>query len=114
MANAITTPQFDAPFRLDATGVPVTVEQDSIADIAACVYNILSCPQGFKTGDPQFGIPPLLFKTVPLNVTGIAAAIQRLEPRATTQIIASGLATQNIGVTVTAAAASITSPRTPR
>lgn len=77
----VTIPQFDAPFRLDDNGLAVVVEQNSPSDVAACVYNVLTCPVGDKLGDPSFGVPSLLFSTVPLNTAGILAAIQRLEPR---------------------------------
>ncbi len=82
----ITCPQFDNPFRLAANGTPIVVQQDSPADIAACVTNIVLCPVGAKHGDPTFGVPSLLFQTVPLQTDGVLAAIQRLEPRATTTI----------------------------
>jgi phage baseplate assembly protein W len=97
----ITTPQLDAPFRLNADGTPATVQQNSIADVAACVYNILACPTGAKLGDPTFGTPSLLFQTVPVNTAAMVTAIQRLEPRATVEIVADTLgATQDVTVNV--------------
>jgi phage baseplate assembly protein W len=98
----------DAPFRLDVTGRPVYVEQDSPADVAACVYRILSCPQGAKPGDPDFGIPWPLFQTAPLNTQAILAAVQQIEPRADLSISEVADAfnaairdlTVNVGVTV--------------
>lgn len=99
---SVTTPQFVAPFQLDSTGQPVVVEQNSPEDVASCVYNIAVCPQGSKLGDPAFGVPSLLFATQPLNASGILAAIQRLEPRATyeiaTQVLAGGV--EDIAVNV--------------
>jgi phage baseplate assembly protein W len=92
-----TTPQFSYPFSIDSTGtaesnpnygLPVVVEQNSPEDVAACVANIVVCPQGSKMGDPSFGVPSVLFQTLPVNTNGILAAIQKLEPRATTVNVA--------------------------
>jgi phage baseplate assembly protein W len=100
----ITTPQFDAPFRLDHDGQVATVEQGSPADVAACVYNIAVCPQGAKLGDPAFGVPSLLFNTIPLNTSGLLAALRKFEPRATLEITdvanAVNAAIQNLTVNV--------------
>lgn len=80
----VVTPQFDAPFRLNPDGTPALVEQDSPQDVGACIYNISVCLQGEKLGDPNFGVPSLLFQTVPLQTQTKIAAIRRLEPRAST------------------------------
>jgi hypothetical protein len=86
MANTTGVPQFAAPFSVGDDGLVKTVEQNSVDDVAACVYNIITCPQGMKPGDPQFGIPWPLFQTVPLNTGAILSAVQRIEPRADVQI----------------------------
>jgi hypothetical protein len=75
-------PQFDAPFRLDTSGHPVMVEQDSSEEIGAAVYNIVICPQGAKLNDPTFGTPSPLFGNAPLDTTAIIKAVQAREPRA--------------------------------
>ena len=105
----LTTPQWDYPFRIDVDGTVASVEQGSVVDVAACVANILVCDQGAKLGDPQFGVPSLLFRGVPLNTTQVLAAVQRLEPRATLGILAAadaaaGATTQDVTVTVQVAA----------
>lgn len=75
-------PQFGGPFRLGRDGKPVTVQQDTPEEIGAAIYNIVTCPQGAKFGDPEFGVPSLLFQTAPLNMDALIAAVQRWEPRA--------------------------------
>lgn len=92
-------PQFSAPFSISAqidpeTGVSVgadEVEQGSEADIEAQVYNVLVCPQGFRIEDPDFGIPQLQFKTVPLPAAGVLAQVQRYVPDATLATVESVL-----------------------
>lgn len=96
----VTTPHFAAPFSLDEDGRPVYVQQDSPSDIQACVFNVVICPLNTKLGDPAFGVPSLLFKSAPLVTSSMVAAIQRLEPRATVDIIATGLSTQNVQINV--------------
>lgn len=93
--SEVDLPQFSAPFSLTATVNPETglsigaseIEQGSEADIEACVYNILVCPQGFRLDDPEFGVPALQFSTVPLPAGDVLAAVQRYEPRATPSIV---------------------------
>lgn len=75
-------PHFASPFSLDATGKPVITEQDSTTDVESCVLNIVSCPLGGHLGDSHFGIPAVLFETIPIDPSPILAAIQEYEPRA--------------------------------
>lgn len=81
MAQKVTIPQIDAPFRLDANGHIAVVQQDSQQDVGACLYNAVICPQGAKLNDPSFGIPLILFGTMPLDLSGVIAALQALDTR---------------------------------
>jgi hypothetical protein len=53
------------------------VEQDSPADLLARAKNVAVCPGGFREDNPDFGIPHLLFRTIPLDVAGTAEAVAR-------------------------------------
>jgi phage baseplate assembly protein W len=74
-------PHFAQNFTIGREGAAV-VEQDSPDDIAACVYRIAVCPQGFRDDRPAFGRPQLPFKPVPLDLAALEAAITFWEPRA--------------------------------
>lgn len=71
---------FDAPFRLGPDGQVVTVEQGSPEEIGAAILNVISCLQGEKLEDPQFGIPNILFKN-DVDLDAVIQAVQRLESR---------------------------------
>jgi phage baseplate assembly protein W len=75
-------PHIVAPFALNRlTGKPGIADQDSPLDVASCVVNIVSCPKGAHPTDPDFGIDPLLFQTVPIDTAAIIDAVQQQEPR---------------------------------
>jgi hypothetical protein len=74
-------PHLDAPFTLTSAGAAV-VDQNTPAEIEACVNNIVACPVGFRSESPNFGIPSPQFTNAPVPVTGIEQAIQLREPRA--------------------------------
>jgi hypothetical protein len=75
-------PCIDVPFRLDVNGQLVTVPAGSQEEINAQIYNVISCPQGAKLGDEDFGIPFLPGQSLPLNLAPLVAAIQDLVPAA--------------------------------
>jgi hypothetical protein len=79
---SVELPHFSAPFELVRSGVKV-VPQGSPEEIASCVYSICVCEEGFREDRPEFGIPPLLFQTVPLNTQALRSQIEAFEPRAT-------------------------------
>jgi phage baseplate assembly protein W len=59
-------PHFSLPFRF-ATPLAAVSEQDSLDEIADCVYAILICPQGFRVELPLFGQPDPTFTQVDLD-----------------------------------------------
>lgn len=77
----VEVPHFAQPFSISATGAAV-VEQDSAADVAACVYRVAVCPQGYREELPSFGIPQLARTPLPLNLPALESAITFWEPRA--------------------------------
>lgn len=74
-------PHFDMPFRYFG-GKPVVNEQDSIEDIAACVYAVLVTPPGTRDEMPDFGFEDPAFSQQPLSSAAMAAQISEWEPRA--------------------------------
>jgi len=94
-------PHFAAPFAWTDTGAGV-LEQDTPDEIAACVFNIASCPVAFLAHDPEFGIDDLSFATLPLDIDGLVADLDRQEPRASITAIDSpdGLDVTSRAVTV--------------
>lgn len=71
------TPHFAYPFAFNAKGQSVVVEQDSEADLRARAANVCVCPEGFRDELPEYGIPPLLFDTIPLPIAEVQAAIAK-------------------------------------
>jgi hypothetical protein len=84
--TSLENPHFNSLFALGANGRVLCNEQNSPDDVTAACLNLLLCPQGAKLGDPTFGVPPLLFQTIPLDTSGITQALATQEPRATTNI----------------------------
>ena len=94
-------PQCAAPFKINKTGTAV-VEQGSEAADAAHVYNVAVCPQGFRDDLPEYGIPPLLWQRLPLDLTSLEQALHRWEPAADLELEQhrSAIATAQITIAV--------------
>jgi hypothetical protein len=86
-----TPPTWDVPFRLNRDGTVAEVPQGSVNDVGNQIYNVLTCPQGAALNKPDFGIPSPLFGTVPLNLTGVVKAVQRLVPTASVEAVQQAL-----------------------
>jgi phage baseplate assembly protein W len=74
-------PHFSLPFRFASPYAAVS-EQDSLDEIADCVYAILVCPVGFRVESPLFGLPDQTFAMPAPDLDEIRAAIEEWEPRA--------------------------------
>ncbi len=70
-------PHFAYPFKFNAKGESIVVEQDSPGDLTARAANVAVCSEGFREDAPEFGIPPLLFQNVPLDINQVQAQIAR-------------------------------------
>lgn len=82
MAHDI-VPHLKLPVRLDArTGSLMTVEQDSLEEVAQSVEVILATPIGSRVDLPEFGAPSYLFEQFPVDTTAALAAVANWEPRA--------------------------------
>ena len=73
-------PHFALPFRFAPQAV--VVEQDSLDEIADCVFAVLSCPLGFRVELPSFGVPDLTFRTEPVPTADVRTQLDEWEPRA--------------------------------
>lgn len=75
-------PHFDLPFRFGPDADLVSVEQDSVDEIANCVEVVLRTHPGDRVEDPDFGSEPLVPDQQPLGLAGVIAAVGEHEPRA--------------------------------
>lgn len=74
-------PHFALPFRFSNPQAAVS-EQDSLDEIADCVYSILVCPVGFRVELPTFGVPDPTFSTPAPPLDELRDAIDTWEERA--------------------------------
>jgi hypothetical protein len=72
-------PHLDLPFRF-VNGELACVDQDSVDDYENQVMAVVLCPVGFRDELPEFGIPEPEFGRIPLDTTGIQAAIDEWVP----------------------------------
>ena len=79
--TAPSLPHCAVPFTLTRQGT-ATVEQGSEAHLRGNVYNIAVCPRGFRDDLPEFGVPSLLWKTMPLDLGALEGSLHRWEPEA--------------------------------
>lgn len=59
-----------------------TVQQDTTAEVAACVAAIVAFPIGYREDQPEFGITDPAFQTRPIDTAEIEEVIDQYEPRA--------------------------------
>lgn len=82
-----TIPHFAYPFRY-VNGSAVVNEQDSLDDIADCVYAICVTHPGDRIELPDFGITDPTFEQVPIDTGTLQTQIEEWEPRAQVLITA--------------------------
>lgn len=75
-------PRFALPLRYK-NGSALVNEQDSIDDIADCVYAVCSTHPGDRQELPDFGLTDPTFDQEPLPVATMQIQIEQWEPRAT-------------------------------
>lgn len=84
MSN-VKVPHFTLPFRWVSNGgvlEAAVAEQDSDAEIIACVQGIVLYTIGERVEKPEFGIHEPVFSSPRLDEDGITEAVRRWEPRA--------------------------------
>lgn len=79
------TPHLKIPFQVGTDHAVMTVEQDTIDEIAQCVSVLLLTTVGERLEVPDYGIPDITFNTT-LPLATIRTAIERWEPRATAMV----------------------------
>lgn len=82
---SVSVPHFSLPFRY-VNGSAQVNEQDSIDDIADCVYAVCVTNPGDREELPDFGLVDPAFGLEPLNATAAQTQIEQWEPRATVLI----------------------------
>lgn len=86
-SSAATTsaPKLRVPFAMSANASTTisadTVEQDSQAEVAQCVYAVLGTELGEHPTEPEFGIEDQAFRPQ-ADLEEMASAVERWEPRA--------------------------------
>jgi phage baseplate assembly protein W len=80
------------------------VEQDTEAEVAQCVRNIVAFERGFRIEDPDFGIIDPTFTTMPIDTNDIVQAVAEYEQRAeievAQEVAPDGSVTVRLAVTV--------------
>lgn len=79
---AVELPHFRFPFTITHKGEVEVVEQGTPECEASRVANVCVCEEGYREDEPEFGIPPVPFQTVPLQLAQMEAAIERWVPNA--------------------------------
>lgn len=83
VADVVTIPHFDLPFRFGVSGESAAVvQQGSQQDVRNCVEAIIRTPVGSRLHVPNFGIDDPTFLTSPLQTTNIEQQVIANEPRA--------------------------------
>lgn len=75
-------PHFSLPFRFGSDGHAVTVDQDTIDDVTACVEAILRTTKGQRPEAPDFGITDPSFQLQPIDTAALIEEVLEQEPRA--------------------------------
>lgn len=102
--EAPTIPKLKVPLQMGATGLAV-VEQDSVEEVAACVYALIATERGSRLEEPDYGVEDASFSTLPMDdeIDEWLVQIDAWEPRAkvrTTQDIEDLIATVTVEVGV--------------
>lgn len=96
----VAVPHLAIPFRFGGNGHAVVVEQDSDADVEACVEAIVRTPLGARAELPTFGVDDGAFSGG-LNSDEVIEAISIHEPRAEPDVVSAFLDAETVESTVT-------------
>lgn len=64
----------------------VSVQQDTLDELVACVAAITAFPLGYRVERPDFGVEPMEFDARPLPTVDVEQAVEAYEPRATVSV----------------------------
>lgn len=87
MAEPRTIPKLKVPLQMGAHGL-ATVEQDSVDDVAQCVYMLLATPRGSRLEEPDYGVEEVLWDGFPPDLSEWFTQIAIWEPRAEVETLA--------------------------
>lgn len=99
----VSIPQLAIPFQFGPNGQPLTVEQNSLDDVAACVAVILATPLGSRVDIPLLGVEDQTFSQT-FDPGLLTAAVAEWEPRAVITVQVTPGRTDNVTVNVQLAA----------
>lgn len=94
-------PHLTHPVRLGVDGRPVSVEQDTLADVASCLHVAASYRRGDLEAAPDFGLADPTFTQGGPDAGEIEEALERMEPRARIVVDADRAAWDELVHTVT-------------
>lgn len=81
-------PHFAIPLRrVGATGTLAEVEQDSEADVDACIEGIMRTPVGWRVDLPEFGTPDPAHEQGGPNLQEVEDAVALWEDRADVRVL---------------------------
>lgn len=81
--SALGVPKFRWPFQMQPLNQgAAVVEQDSVQEVAQCVYAILATEEGTRPELPDFGLEDSAFKLGGLDLELIRDVAEEWEPRA--------------------------------
>jgi hypothetical protein len=106
-ATPVSIPHWAFPVTLSLDFGVLTTEQGSTNEIQSNVLAIVSCPVNTCPELPTFGIPDPTFQTASPSPSGLVAAVQQLEPRASLDTVVQAIDTTqaNWQIAVTASVA---------
>jgi phage baseplate assembly protein W len=78
---AVRVPKLRFPFEIEGVGARV-VEQDSVDEIAQCVYAVLATERDSRLEEPDYGITDPTFEENGMDLGEALLAINTWEPRA--------------------------------
>lgn len=79
------TPHLAVPFQIVGPRARV-VEQDSVDEIAQCVYAVLGTERGSRLEEPDFGVTDPAFRQGGMDLGEARVALGAWEPRADVEI----------------------------
>jgi phage baseplate assembly protein W len=75
-------PKLKVPLQMGVNGL-ATVEQDSVDDVAQCVYMLLATPRGERLEETDYGVEEIAWDGFPVDLDEWLTQITIWEPRAT-------------------------------
>ena len=91
MADLLETPQYALPFRLDESGEPVCIEQDSEEDVAQNSIVVLRYVKGTRSRLVTYGLEDQTLQQNGADLNDIAATVRQWEPDSDISVVSEAL-----------------------